>query len=122
MMSNTSREETGLRALRYFASFAFNVSLFCERIPCAKLAKYRKARGVGWFLLRAVLTCRLKGLVLRESIMNKITSRISYRTLRYSSVITVIVAVVMMLTAGMTHAQTINQTINIERVVADLEP
>ncbi|HXU40189.1 MAG TPA: serine hydrolase domain-containing protein [Blastocatellia bacterium] len=54
--------------------------------------------------------------------MNKITSRISYRTLRYSSVITVIVAVVMMLTAGMTHAQTINQTINIERVVADLEP
>jgi hypothetical protein len=39
--------------LRYFASFAFNVSLFLERIPCAKLAKYRKARGVGWFLRRA---------------------------------------------------------------------
>jgi len=39
-----------LRALRYFASFAFNV--FLERIPCAKLAKYRKARGVGRFLRR----------------------------------------------------------------------
>jgi len=36
-------EETALRALRYFANFAFNVSLFFERIPCAKLAKYRKA-------------------------------------------------------------------------------
>src|SRR6185369_2691167 len=33
----------------YFASFAFNVSLFLERIPCAKLAKHRKARGLGWF-------------------------------------------------------------------------
>ena len=39
-----------LRALRYFASFALDVSLFLEQIPCAKLAKYRKARGVGWFL------------------------------------------------------------------------
>ena len=47
MLVLTSRygEETALRALRYFASFAFNVSLFLERIPCAKLAKYRKARG-----------------------------------------------------------------------------
>jgi len=49
MLVLTSRygEETALRALRYFASFAFNVSFFLERIPCAKLAKYRKARGVG---------------------------------------------------------------------------
>jgi hypothetical protein len=59
MLVLTSRygEETALRALRYFASFAFNVSLFLERIPCAKLAKYRKARGVGWFLRRAAPTC-----------------------------------------------------------------
>src|SRR5438046_2807240 len=57
MLVLTSRygEETALRALRYFANFAFNVSLFLERIPCAKLAKYRKARGVGWFLRRAAL-------------------------------------------------------------------
>jgi len=51
--ANTTRPScewfAALRALRYFASFAFNVSLFLERIPCAKLAKYRKARGVGWF-------------------------------------------------------------------------
>src|SRR6185503_13755411 len=55
MLVLTSRygEETALRALRYFASFAFNVSLFLERIPCAKLAKYRKARCVGWFLSSA---------------------------------------------------------------------
>lgn len=51
--------------------------------------------------------------------MNKIKSRISLRTLPcYPSVITVTVAVVMMLTAGIAHAQ----TINIDRVVADLEP
>ena len=49
MLVFTSRygEETALRALRYFASFAFNVSLFLKQIPCAKLAKYRKARGAG---------------------------------------------------------------------------
>ena len=53
----TSRygEEIALRALRYFVSFAFNVSLVLERIPCAKLAKYRKARGVGRFLRRPPL-------------------------------------------------------------------
>jgi CubicO group peptidase (beta-lactamase class C family) len=51
--------------------------------------------------------------------MNKIKSRISHRTLlRHSAVITVTVAVVMMVTAGITRAQ----TINIDRVVADLEP
>src|SRR6185369_16878852 len=58
MLVLTSRygEETALRALWYFASFAFNVSLFLERIPCAKLAKDRKARRVGWFLRRAART------------------------------------------------------------------
>ena len=58
MLVLTSRygEETALRALRYFASFAFNVSLFLERIPCAKLAKDRKARGVGWLLRRTAHT------------------------------------------------------------------
>jgi CubicO group peptidase (beta-lactamase class C family) len=51
--------------------------------------------------------------------MNNKKSRISHRTsLRYSSVITVTVAVVMTLTAGVAPAQ----TVNIERVVADLEP
>src|SRR2546430_11251912 len=37
----TSRycEETALRALRYFANFAFNVSLFLERIPLRKARK-----------------------------------------------------------------------------------
>ena len=41
-----------LRALR------FNVSFFLERIPGAKLAKDRKARGVGWFLRMAAHTGR----------------------------------------------------------------
>ena len=56
VLTSRYREGTALRALRYFASLAFNVSPFLERIPCAKLAKYRKARGVGWFLRRDALT------------------------------------------------------------------
>lgn len=61
----------------------------------------------------------LRRLAARELTMNKIKSRISQRTLlRYSFVITVTVAVMMMVTAGIAHAQ----TINIDRVVADLEP
>jgi hypothetical protein len=47
VLTSRYREETTLRALRYFASFAFNVSLFLERIPFAQSSpKDRKARGV----------------------------------------------------------------------------
>jgi|SRR6185369_8904271 len=51
MPVSTSRdgEETALRALRYFASFAFNVSLFLERIPYAKLASTAKLAASGGF-------------------------------------------------------------------------
>src|SRR5258707_74018 len=47
-----------LRALRYFASFALNVSLFLGWIPCAKLAKYRKAHKR--FLRSAGPTCLVR--------------------------------------------------------------
>ena len=49
MLVLTSRysEETTLRALRYFASFALKYLSFSSGFLCAKLAKDRKARGVG---------------------------------------------------------------------------
>jgi hypothetical protein len=46
-----------LRALRYFASFAFNVSLFLERIPFAQSSqRTAKLTAAGWFLRRAAPT------------------------------------------------------------------
>src|SRR5438046_6204353 len=39
VLTSRYHEETASRALRYFASFAFNVSLFLERIPLRKARK-----------------------------------------------------------------------------------
>jgi hypothetical protein len=51
VLTSRYREETGLRALRYFASFAFNVSLFLERIPFAQSSqRTAKLTAAGWFL------------------------------------------------------------------------
>jgi hypothetical protein len=55
VLTSRYREET---ALRYFASFAFNVSLFLERIPFAQSSqRTAKLTAAGWFLRRAALTC-----------------------------------------------------------------
>jgi hypothetical protein len=39
VLTSRYREETALQALRYFASFAFNVSLFLERFLLRKARK-----------------------------------------------------------------------------------
>jgi hypothetical protein len=57
VLTSRYREETALRALRYFASFAFNVSLFLERIPFAQSSqRTAKLAASGWFLRRAAPT------------------------------------------------------------------
>ena len=57
VLTSRYREETALRALRYFASFAFNVSLFLERIPFAQSSQRTAKLGVSkegrpyWFII-----------------------------------------------------------------------